>query len=69
VSTCTDRDPLHYHTYWIHNDGINHISLLPEEDGFFSMRYKSGIMVSVTLIFEAFEYVAFKVDFDYRTPA
>jgi hypothetical protein len=31
------------------------------------MRYKSGIVVSVTLILEAFEYVAFKAAFDYRT--
>jgi hypothetical protein len=41
----------------------------PEDNGSCSMRYKSGIVVSVTLILEAFEYVAFKVAFDYRTSA
>jgi hypothetical protein len=66
MSTCPDRDSIHHHIYWIHHDGINHISLLSKDDGSFSMRCKSGIVVSVTLIFEAFEYVSFKVSFDYR---
>jgi hypothetical protein len=51
----------------VHHDGIHHIILLPKDDGSCSMRYKSGIVVSVTLIFQAFEYVAFKAAFDYRT--
>jgi hypothetical protein len=59
MSTCTDRDPLHHHTSLVH-----HISLLPEDDESCSMRYKSGIVVSITLILEAFECVAFKVSFD-----
>jgi hypothetical protein len=32
-----------------------------------SMRYKSSIVVSVTLILGVFEYVAFKAAFDYKT--
>jgi hypothetical protein len=61
VSTYTDGDPLHHHTSLIHHDGIHHINLLPEDNGSCSMRYKSGIVVSVTLILEAFEYVALKL--------
>jgi hypothetical protein len=45
----------------IHHDGIHHINLLLEDSGSCSMRYKSGIVVSVTLILEAFEYVALKL--------
>jgi hypothetical protein len=67
MSTYTDGDPLHHHTSLVHHDGIHHITLFLEDNGSFSMRYKSGIVVSVTLILEAFEYVAFKVAFDYRT--
>jgi len=40
-------------------------SLLPEDIGSCSMRYKPSIMVSVISIFEAFEFVAFKTAFDY----
>ena len=69
MSTYIDGDPLHHHTSPVHHDGIHHISLFPEDNGSCSMRYKSGIVVSVTLILEAFEYVAFKVSFDYRTYA
>jgi hypothetical protein len=38
-------------------DGIHHTSWLLRGIGPCSMRYKSGIMVSVISIFEAFEYV------------
>jgi hypothetical protein len=69
MSTYTDEDPLHHHTSPVHHDGIHHISLFPEDNGSCSMRYKTGIVVSVTLILEAFEYVSFKVDFHYRTSA
>jgi hypothetical protein len=61
------KTPIHHHTPLIHDDGINQISLLLKDNGSFSMRYKSGIVVSVTLIFEAFKYVAFKAAFDYST--
>jgi hypothetical protein len=60
ASTYTYKDPLHHHTSSVRHDGIHHISLLPKENGSFSMKYKSGILVSVTLILEAFEYVAFE---------
>jgi hypothetical protein len=69
MSSYTDEDPLHHHTSSVHRDGIHHISLFPKDNGSCSMRYKSGIVVSVTLILEAFEYVAFDVAFDYRTYA
>jgi hypothetical protein len=61
VSTYIDEDSLHQHTPLIHHDGIHHINLLLEDSGSFSMRYKSGILVSVTLILEAFEYVALNI--------
>jgi hypothetical protein len=65
MSTYTDEDPLHHHTSPDHHHVIHHINLFPEYNGSFSMRYKSGIIVSVTLILEAFEYVSFKVFFYY----
>jgi hypothetical protein len=61
MSTYTDEDLLHHHTSLIHHDGIHHINLFLEDSGSCSMRYKSGIVVSVTLILEAFEYVALKL--------
>jgi len=61
VSTYADGDPLHHNNSLIHHDGIHHIDLLPEDNGFFSMRYNLGIVVNVTLIIEAFEYVALKL--------
>jgi hypothetical protein len=61
VSTYIDEDLLCHHTSMIHHDGIHYINLLPEDSGSFSMRYKSCIVVSVTLILEAFEYVALKL--------
>jgi hypothetical protein len=61
VSTYTNGDSLHHHTSMIHHDGIHHIKLLLKDSGSFSMRYKSGIVVSITLILEAFEYVALKI--------
>jgi hypothetical protein len=64
--TYTNEDLLHHHTSSIHYDGIHHINLFPKESGSLSMRYMSGIVVSVTLILDAFEYVAFKAAFDYR---
>jgi hypothetical protein len=67
MSTYTNEDPLHHHTSLVHNDGIHHIKMFREDNGSFSMRYKSGTVVSVTLILEAFEYVAFKSSFDYKT--
>jgi hypothetical protein len=60
TSTCTDRGLPHHHTSQIHHDGICHTSLLLEDIGSCSMRYKPGIMVSVISIFEAFEFIAFK---------
>jgi hypothetical protein len=65
MSSYTYEDPLHHHTSLVLHDAIHHISLFLEDSGSFSMRYKSGIVVSVTLIHESFEYVAFKVAFDY----
>jgi hypothetical protein len=47
--------------FWIHHPGIHHTGFLPEDIGSFSMRYKSGIVVSINLIFEAFEYVVLKL--------
>jgi hypothetical protein len=67
MSSYTYEDPLHHQTPPFHHDGIHHINLFPEDNGSCSMRYKSGIVVSVTFILEAFEYVAIKVAFDYRT--
>jgi hypothetical protein len=64
----TNKDTLYHNTYWIRLDGIHHIILLPKDNGSYSMRYKSSIVVSVTLILEEFEYVAFKSTFDYRMP-
>jgi hypothetical protein len=61
------RDTFPHHTSWIHDDVINHIILLPEDDEYFSMRYMSRVLVSVTLIFEALEYAPFIVSFHYRT--
>jgi len=69
MSTFTNKDLLHHHTSWISDDGIHHIIFLLEDDGSCSMRYKSGSVVSVTLILEAFKYVGFKTDFYYRTYA
>jgi hypothetical protein len=54
MSTFTDEDSLHHYTSPIHNDGIHPINLFPKDSGSCSMRYKSGIVVSVTLILEAF---------------
>jgi hypothetical protein len=67
MSTYTEEDPLHNHTSLVHHDGIHHINMFMKDNGSCSMRYKSNIVVSVTLILEAFEYVAFKVAFNYRT--
>jgi hypothetical protein len=61
MSTYTDEDPLHHHTSLIHCNGFHHINLFLEDIGSCSMRYKSGIVVSVTLILEAFGYVALKL--------
>jgi hypothetical protein len=58
MSSYTYEDPLHHHTFSIHRDGIHRNKLFPEDNGSCSMRYKSGIVVSVTLILEAFGYVA-----------
>jgi hypothetical protein len=69
MSTYIDEDPLHHHTSLVHHDGIHHIILFPKDNGSCSMRYKLGIVVSVTLILKVFEYVAFKVVFGYRTYA
>jgi hypothetical protein len=69
MSTYTDGDPLLHHTSLIHHDGIHHINLFLEDNGSCSMRYKSSIVVSVTLILEAFEYVALKDALDYKTSA
>jgi hypothetical protein len=66
MSTYTDEDLLHHHTSLVHHDGINYIIMFLEDRGSCSMRYKSGIVVSVTSILEEFEYVAFKDAFDYR---
>jgi hypothetical protein len=63
------RGPPHHHRSQVHHEGIHHISLLLEDIGSCSMRYKPGIMVSVISIFEAFEFVAFKIAFDYVTSA
>jgi hypothetical protein len=49
----------------VDHDGIHHISWPPEDIGSCSMRYKSGIMVSVISIFEAFEFVTSITAFDY----
>jgi len=67
MSTYIDGDPLHHHNSPFHHDGIHHISLFSEDNESCSMRYKSGVVVSITLILEAFKYVAFKDTFDYRT--
>jgi hypothetical protein len=69
MSTYTNGYQLHHHTSSVHHDGIHHISLFPKDNGSLSMRYKSGIVVSDTLILEAFEYVTFKASFDYRNSA
>jgi hypothetical protein len=70
MSTYTDEDPLNHHTSLVHHhDVIHHISLFLKDNGSCSMRYKSGIVVSGTLILEAFEYVAFDATFDYRMSA
>jgi len=69
MSSYTNEDPLHNHTSLVCHDGIHHISLFLEDIGSFSMSYKSSIVVSVTLILEPFEYVAFKVAFGYRMSA
>jgi hypothetical protein len=61
MSTYTDEDLIHHHTSPIHPDGIHHINLFSEDNGSCSMRYKSGIVVSVTLILDAFGYVALKL--------
>jgi hypothetical protein len=66
MTNTTDIYPLQHHTSWIHHVGIHHIKSLLVDNGSRSMSYKSGIVVSVTLILESFEYVAFKVAFDYR---
>jgi hypothetical protein len=60
MSTYIDEDPLHHHTSLIHHDGIHHIDFFLEDNGSCSMRPKSGIVVSVTLILEAFGYIALK---------
>ena len=69
MSTYVDEDLLHYHTSLIHHDGIHHINLFLEDNESCSMRYKSGILLSVTLILEAFEYFALKATLDYKTLA
>jgi hypothetical protein len=66
MSTYKDGDPLHHHTSSVRHDDIHHINMFPEDNGSCSMRYKSSFVVSVTLMLEAFEYVAFKAAFDYR---
>jgi hypothetical protein len=63
MSSYTNEDPLHHHTFVVCHDGIHHINLFLEDNGSFSMRYRLGIVVSVTLILEAFEYVVFKAIF------
>jgi hypothetical protein len=63
MSTYIDGDPLHHHISLVHHDGIHHIILFLEDNGSCSMRYKLGIVVSVTLILEASEYVSFKTIF------
>jgi hypothetical protein len=61
MSTYTNGNPLHHYTSLIDHDGIHHINLLVKDNVSCSMRYKSGIVVSVTLIFEAFKYIALKI--------
>jgi hypothetical protein len=65
VSTCTDIGPRHYHISQVHHEGIHHIIFLLRGIGSCSMRYMLGIMVSVISIFEAIEFVSFKIAFDY----
>jgi hypothetical protein len=65
MSTYIDGYLLDHNTSLVHRDGIHHITLFPKENGSCSMRYNSSIVVSVTSVLEAFEYVAFKVVFDY----
>jgi hypothetical protein len=67
MSTYIDGYLLHHHTSLIHHDGIHHIILFMEKNGSFSMRYESGIVVSVTLILEAIECVALKATLGYKT--
>jgi hypothetical protein len=61
VSTYTDGESLHHHISLIHHDGMHHINLFLEDGESCSMRYKSGTVVSVTLMLEAFEYVVLKL--------
>jgi hypothetical protein len=51
----------------VHHDSIHHISCLLKDIGSCSMRCKPCIMVSVISIFEAFEFVACIISFDYVT--
>jgi hypothetical protein len=51
----------------VNHENIHHISLPLEDIGFCLMRYKSRIVVSVISIFEAFEFVASIIAFDYVT--
>jgi hypothetical protein len=46
-------------------DSIHHINYFPEDIGSCSTRYNRGIMVSVISIFEAFEFIASIIAFDY----
>jgi hypothetical protein len=40
MSIYTDGDPLHHHIASIHHDGIRHINMFLEDNGFYSMRFK-----------------------------
>jgi hypothetical protein len=53
MSTYKYGGPLHHQTYLVHHDNIHHISVFPKDNVSCSMRYKSGILVSVTLILDA----------------
>jgi hypothetical protein len=54
-------------TLEVDHDVIHHINWPLEDIGSCSMRYKSGIMVSVISIFEAVEFVTSITAFDYVT--
>jgi hypothetical protein len=66
-NTSSNRIMLYLLNAYCYTSSINHINLVLKDGRSFSIRYKLGIMVIVTLIFQAFEYVAFKATFDCRT--
>jgi hypothetical protein len=65
MSNFIDKGPPHHQRSQVYHEGIHHIRLFLKDIRSWSMRYKPSIMVSIISIFESFEFVAFKVAFDY----